>query len=115
MRAERRLQSFAEFWPFYVREHAHPLNRQLHFIGSSLGGVCLLALFCTGNLLLLPLGLVIGYGFAWVGHFFVEKNKPASFHYPLWSFCADWKMWAYILMGRMNAEVERAVRLAAFT
>jgi hypothetical protein len=62
----------------------------------------------TGNLLFIPLGLMLGYGFAWVGHFFIERNKPASFNYPLWSFRADWKMWALILAGRMNVEVERA-------
>jgi hypothetical protein len=54
---------------------------------------------------------IVGYGFAWVGHFFIEKNKPASFKYPLWSFIADWKMWAYMLSGRMNGEVERAVAI----
>jgi hypothetical protein len=112
MSVEKRINSFEEFWPFYVREHANPLNRQLHFVGSSLGLVCLAALFYTGNLRFFPLGLLIGYGFAWVGHFFVEKNKPASFNYPLWSFRADWKMWALILSRRMNSEVERAIRVA---
>ena len=106
-----RINSFDEFWPFYVREHSHPLNRQLHFIGSSLGLVCLAMVFYTGNLLFIPLGLVIGYGFAWVGHFFIEKNKPASFDYPLWSFRADWKMWARMLTGRMSPEVERALEV----
>jgi hypothetical protein len=110
--SEPRITSFAAFWPFYVREHDNPLNRQLHFIGSSLGLVCLAALFYTGHLWFFPLGLLIGYGFAWVGHFFVEKNKPASFKYPFWSFRADWKMWALILAGRMNSEVERAARIA---
>jgi hypothetical protein len=108
----KRIANFEEFWPFYVREHANALNRQLHFIGSSCGLVCLFAGLYTLNWLFIPLGLVIGYGFAWVGHFFFEKNKPASFNYPLWSFRADWKMWALILTGRMQAEVERAVRVA---
>jgi hypothetical protein len=108
--AGQRIASYDEFWLFYVREHAQPLNRQLHFIGSSLGLVCLATLFYTGNLLFLPLGLLLGYGFAWIGHFFVERNKPASFSYPLWSFRSDWKMWALMLTGRMDSEVARALR-----
>lgn len=107
----KRITSFTEFWPFYVREHAHPLNRQLHFIGSSCGLICLVAVLFTLNWLFIPLGLVIGYGFAWIGHFFIEKNKPASFNYPFWSLCADWKMWALMLVGRMHPEIERALRL----
>lgn len=107
-----RLKSFEEFWPFYVREHSHPTNRTLHFIGSTFGLVCLMILLGTGVLWFFPLGLVIGYGFAWVGHFFIERNKPASFKYPLWSFRADWKMWALILVGRMEPEVRRATERA---
>lgn len=106
------ITNFAEFWPFYVREHSSALNRRLHFVGSSCGLVCLVAGIYTQNWLFIPLGLVIGYGFAWVGHFFVEKNKPASFKYPLWSFRADWQMWALMLTGRMESEVERANRFA---
>jgi len=105
---EERLKSFAEFWPFYVREHSRPLNRTLHFIGSTLGLVCLLEAFVTRNFWFVPLGLIIGYGFAWAGHFFVEKNKPATFKYPLWSLRADWKMWSLTLFGRMDGEVRRA-------
>ena len=108
--SEQHITSFAAFWLFYVREHASPLNRQLHFIGSSLGLVCLCACLYTGKLLFIPLGLLLGYGFAWVGHFFIERNKPASFNYPLWSFRADWKMWALMLVGKMKPEVERVMR-----
>lgn len=108
--SEPHLTSFGEFWLFYVCEHSHPLNRRLHFIGSSLGLVCLSAGFYTGNLLFIPLGLLLGYGFAWGGHFFIERNQPASFKYPLWPFRADWKMWTLTLAGRMNPEVERALR-----
>ncbi len=104
-----RLRSFKEFWPFYVREHAHPTNRGLHFIGSTLGLVCLVLAFSIGSMWLLPTGLVFGYGFAWVGHFFIEHNKPATFQYPIWSLCADWKMWALMLTGRMEPEVRRAI------
>lgn len=103
-----RLNNFEEFWPFYVREHAHPTNRALHFIGSTFGLICLILVFMTGNIWFLPTGLALGYGFAWVGHFFVERNKPASFKYPFWSFYSDWKMWFLMLSGRMELEVRRA-------
>jgi hypothetical protein len=72
----------------------------------------LFAALATLNWLFIPPGLVIGYGCAWVGHFFIESNKPASFNYPLWSLRADWKMWALMLVGRMNLEVQRALRAA---
>lgn len=110
MNPSAHIKSFAEFWPYYVREHAAPGCRALHFIGSTLGLGCLVATCITGKLWLLLLGLALGYGFAWVGHFFVAHNKPASFQYPLWSFRADWKMWALTLTGRMQPEVERALR-----
>lgn len=105
--AEQRIQSFAEFWPFYVREHSLPACRALHFIGSTLA-LLVIAAAATYNWWLLLAAPFVGYGFAWVGHFFIEKNKPASFKYPLWSFIADWKMWAMILVGRMGAEVQKA-------
>ncbi|HEX4950769.1 MAG TPA: DUF962 domain-containing protein [Blastocatellia bacterium] len=105
---EHRITSFAEFWPFYLGEHRHPLNRILHFVGSSLGLVCWFGFLYTLNVWLIPLGLVLGYGGAWVGHFFIEKNKPASFSYPLWSFMADWRMWFCMLTGRIHSELKRA-------
>jgi hypothetical protein len=105
--AESRIQSFAEFWPFYVREHSSPACRALHFIGSTLVLV-VIAAAAAYNWWLLLAAPVVGYGFAWIGHFAIEKNKPASFKYPVWSFLADWKMWALILTGRMSAEVQKA-------
>lgn len=112
MNREDRIKSFADFWPYYVREHSTRGCRLLHFIGSTLGLGCLGGAFLTANLWLIPLGFVLGYGFAWVGHFFVEHNKPATFQYPLWSFLSDWKMWWLMLTGRMQTEVERALRIA---
>lgn len=106
--SEARYQSFAEFWPYYVREHSQPACRALHFIGSTLALVLLGTMFYTQNWWLLLVGLVVGYGFAWVGHFFIEHNRPATFKYPLWSFIGDWKMWGLMLTGRMRAEVARA-------
>ncbi len=101
------IQSFAEFWPYYVKEHLNPVNRTLHFIGSSLAAATAIGSIATGQLYMLPLAPVVGYGFAWVGHFFVEKNKPASFKYPLYSFMGDWVMWSKIVTGRMEEEVRR--------
>lgn len=104
-----RISSFEDFWPFYVREHSRPLNRVFHFVGSSLGLICLVVAIVFGSLQLGVLSLVIGYAFAWFGHFFIERNKPATFKYPLWSFRADWKMWWLMLKGQMLPEVRRVL------
>jgi hypothetical protein len=82
----RRFKSFAEFYPFYLTEHANRTCRRLHFIGSTISLLCLVALIVTLNPLWLLAALVAGYGFAWVGHFGFEKNRPASFKRPLYSF-----------------------------
>ena len=108
MKRSERIQSFQEFWPYYLREHSKSGCRLLHFIGSSAGLVCLGAAILTGSLLFIPLGLIIGYGFAWVGHFFIEHNKPATFKYPVWSLIADWKMWGLMLTRRIKEEVQRS-------
>ena len=100
-------RSFSEFWPYYLGEHRNPANRALHYVGT-FSALCLLGYVITHRYWgLLLLGLVIGYGPAWVGHFFVENNKPASFKYPLWSFMADIKMLALKLGGQMDAEMTR--------
>ncbi len=104
---EREYKSFAEFWPYYVSEHSKTATRALHAIGSSAGLILMLVVIAIGKWWLFPLGLVAGYGFAWVGHFFIEKNKPATFKYPLWSFRGDWKMLAFMIAGRMEKEIQR--------
>jgi hypothetical protein len=106
---ERRIASFREFWPYYVREHRLAITRALHFIGSTLVLAIAVAAMVTGRPWLLLFAPVAGYGFAWVGHFGFEKNKPASFKYPFYSFAGDWVMYGKILSGTMRAEVERAV------
>ena len=105
--SEERIETYAEFWDFYVAEHSQPLTRLLHFIGTSLGLVLLVWIARRGSWLYLPVCFVVGYAFAWVSHFVIEKNRPATFKYPLWSFISDYKMMFYMLTGRMNAEVER--------
>jgi hypothetical protein len=107
--AEQRISSFRQFWPFYVREHSRPITRALHFIGSTLVLAIVAAAVVTGRPWLLLATPFAGYGFAWFGHFVFEKNKPASFKYPLYSFFADWVMYGKILSGTMRAEVERAL------
>ena len=105
--ASKRMETFEEFWPFYVKEHASPETRRYHFVGTTaviglLGTAVLLRK--SWPLLLAP---VAGYGPAWVSHFFIEKNKPASFKYPLWSLLADFKMWGLVASGQMDAEIAR--------
>lgn len=100
--------SFAEFWPHYVSEHSRPGTRLLHLIGTSVAIALLVYLIAVGKWWLFPLALIPGYGTAWIGHFFVEKNKPATFQHPLWSFMGDYKMIWMMLTGRIGAEVQRA-------
>src|SRR5262252_881194 len=106
---EKRFESFEEFWPFYVSEHSHPLNRRLHFIGTSCVISIAASALTTGQWWMLPAAPVAGYGFAWIGHFLVEKNRPATFKYPLWSLRADYVMWWKIATRTMQAEVDRVV------
>ncbi len=97
----RAFRSFADFYPFYLSEHRNRTCRRLHFLGSSLALVCLLMLVLTGAWSWLLAGLVCGYGFAWLGHFGFEKNQPASFKRPLYSFMGDWRLYADIWRGRI--------------
>jgi hypothetical protein len=100
--AEHRFKSFSEFWPYYLKEHSRPATRALHYLGS-LGAIALIAVFiAAGRWWLFPLALIPGYAMAWIGHFFIEKNRPATFTYPLWSFIGDWKMLALMLAGRLK-------------
>ena len=102
-----RIETYTEFWDFYVAEHSQPLTRLLHFAGTSLSLILLVWIIRSSNWIYFPLCLIIGYGFAWFSHFVIEKNKPATFKYPLWSFISDYKMMFFMLTGKMNAEVER--------
>jgi hypothetical protein len=108
MSSSPRIQTFAEFWPYYLGEHRHPTCRLLHFIGSTLALGQLVAAVVLGQPQLGLTALLTGYAFAWVGHFLIEKNRPATFKYPLWSFIGDWKMWALTLTGRLGPELDRA-------
>jgi hypothetical protein len=100
--AAPRFASFSEFYPFYLSEHANIVSRRLHFTGSSLVLGCLLAVVTTGDAWWLLGGLLCGYGFAWVGHFFFERNRPATFSHPVYSFIGDWVMYKDILTGKIR-------------
>jgi hypothetical protein len=104
--------SYAEFWPFYVSQHLNGINRGLHIFGTSLMLVCVVAsaLHDPRWLMLAP---VAGYGPAWIGHFVFERNRPATFSYPLWSLRGDFHMYALVLSGRMQPQLERARAWAA--
>lgn len=95
------MKTFREFYPYYLSEHRNPTCRKLHFAGSTLVIMLLVAAIATGTWWLLWLVPIAGYGFAWVGHFAFEKNRPATFKYPLWSLMGDWVMYAQLLGGRI--------------
>lgn len=103
-----RIATFAEFWPHYLREHARGATRALHYAGTTLVIACLVAGIVTGRGWLFWLMPVCGYLFAWVAHFRVERNRPATFQYPLWSLIADFRMYGCWLTGRMRRELAKA-------
>jgi hypothetical protein len=108
--AERKYHSFWEFYPYYLTEHSESNNRTLHFIGTGI----VISLFLVGLFTWHPILFVFiplaGYGFAWVGHFFLEKNKPATFTYPLWSLGSDFVMFWHILTGQIGEKLKEAQR-----
>ena len=102
------MNTFDEFWLHYLREHSQPATRTLHAAGTLAGTACLVTLAACGKWRWLPVAFVPGYAAAWAGHFFVERNRPATFEHPLWSFAADYKMVAFMLAGKLDEELERA-------
>ena len=104
----RDCRTFADFWPFYLREHSRQRTRALHYAGTTLVVALLAVAFVTGRRWLLLMVPVAGYGFAWVAHFRVERNRPATFTYPLWSLAADFRMWWLWLTDRLEGDLEKA-------
>jgi hypothetical protein len=100
------IRSFAEFWPYYVRQHSQPQTRLLHATGSVLA-VALLGVAFAVNLWILVAVPIVGYSFAWYAHFFVEHNKPATFGHPFYSLVADYRMLFLMMAGRMDEEVSK--------
>ncbi|AYN17331.1 DUF962 domain-containing protein [Pseudomonas monteilii] len=102
MNRTAQFRSFAEFYPYYLGEHSNPTCRRLHFVGTSLVIALLAYTIGSGKWLLLLAVPLFGYGFAWVGHFFFEKNRPATFTYPLYSLIGDFVMFRDILLGKIS-------------
>ncbi|HDS1200915.1 TPA: DUF962 domain-containing protein [Shewanella algae] len=97
---EQKYKSFAEFYPFYLSQHSDPVCRGLHYLGSTLVLLILLFSLLSGQFVWLLALPVVGYGFAWIGHFGFEHNKPATFQCPVYSLMADWVMLAQFVSGK---------------
>lgn len=100
-------KDFEAFWPFYVREHSKKGTRALHFVGTSSLFAFLAAAILNRSASFFIAGIVAAYGCAWIGHFLIEKNRPATFQYPLFSLLGDFKMYGLMLTGRMEKELQR--------
>ena len=99
---EKRYSSLKEFYPFYLTEHSNATSRILHFTGTFLIFIVLIVCIILQKWWWLFLIPVVGYGFAWVGHFFFEKNKPATFRYPFFSLASDFKLFFQLLIGKRS-------------
>lgn len=102
---EKRFTSWAEFYPYYLSEHSKAVTRIFHYVGTTLFFVLLITGMVRAKWYYFALLPLVGYGFAWIGHFFVEKNKPATFQYPLWSLLSDFKMYFDWLSGRLKKKL----------
>ena len=101
-----RYRTMAEFWPFYLNEHSRKGTRALHLAGTAIALACIVLAFILTPWFLLG-GLVAGYAFAWVAHFFVEHNRPATFTYPFKSFASDWVMFGAFLTGQLGKQLDK--------
>jgi hypothetical protein len=107
-RTPRQVARYADFWPHYLREHAQPATRGLHFLGTGLAVMSVLAAAITGIVWFVPAALLAGYGPAWAAHYFVERNEPATFTYPVWSLLSDFRMAGLWLVGHLDDELHKA-------
>jgi hypothetical protein len=103
-----KIATYAEFWPYYLREHSKPATRNIHFLGTALATGSVAALIVTGNWWFLAGALIGGYAPAWIGHFFIEHNRPATFTYPLWSLASDYRMALTWITGNLGSELAKA-------
>ena len=101
MTPEPHIRTFADFYPFYLSEHSNRVSRRLHFVSTSIALALLIAALATQVWWLFAIALVQGYALAWVGHFFFEHNRPATFKYPGFSFVGDWRLWRDILTRKI--------------
>jgi len=102
-----RIKTYSEFYEFYLSEHSNKTCRILHFIGTSLVFLLAFLAIYLSNPMLWIFVPIAGYGFAWIGHLIFEKNKPATFQYPLWSLASDFKMYFHILIGKIAMDNSR--------
>jgi hypothetical protein len=103
-----RMKTYGEFWPYYLREHAKPETRALHYVGTALALACLAGVVLLQDYRWIFAALISGYLFAWVAHFFVEKNRPATFTHPLWSLVSDFRMFFCWITGQLGRELHKA-------
>jgi hypothetical protein len=103
-----RIQNYNEFWLFYLREHSRAATRNMHYLGTTIGLLFFATALLTLNAKFILAGLFSGYFFAWISHFFVEKNRPATFKYPFWSFYSDFRMYFLFISGRLPAHLQAA-------
>ena len=100
--SDTKFTSFKDFYPYYLSEHKLRINKILHAIGSLIGLSFFIYILYIERYKLIPISFLFGYTFAWIGHFFFEKNKPATFKYPLYSFIGDWVMLKDIILGKIK-------------
>ena len=98
----KQYQTFKDFYPFYLSQHQNSVCRCLHYVGSTIALLMAVYGIVNSTYLFILLGVLVGYAFAWVGHFFFEHNKPATFEYPWYSFIGDWKMLLDAIKGRIS-------------
>lgn len=110
MKQPQDFETFNQFWPYYLSEHAHPTTRLCHVLGTALALAFVLLLTWSGDLRFLAAAVVAGYGLAWFSHLFVERNRPATFRYPVWSLMGDFRMFSLACMGRLEAELKHQAR-----
>lgn len=103
---ERRpIESFSDFWPHYLADHAEPSTRSMHVAGTAIALAFVVLLLLSGNLWFLAAAAVVGYGFAWTSHMLFEGNRPATFRHPIWSLMGDFRMFALACTGRLDDEL----------